>query len=76
MTFLPGSKLRMGSLDKKQWDFSIGFWKIARNKVCGKRTCLINVRFVQPVNLHMSTLLLSFSNHKSSRQKQNANVML
>ena len=43
---------------KKQWDFSKGFWKIARNKVCGKQTCLINARFVQPDNIHMSTLLL------------------
>lgn len=23
-----------------QWDFSIGFWTIAKNKLCGKQICM------------------------------------
>ena len=54
---------------KSQWDFSIGFWIIAENKLCGKHTFMILTRFVQQDNLHKWTPLLWFLKCKCNRQK-------
>jgi len=40
------------STKKKRKDFPIGFWIIAKNKLCDKQKLMILARFVHPDNYH------------------------